>query len=67
MSTYIHKLKLSIKYFDLNITATSHAEKVSMFTRQFLRRVPLAFILILPGIHANHTEKLGVPLVMYGG
>ena len=31
------------------------------------RRVPLAFISILPGIHANHTEKWGVPLVMYGG
>ena len=32
-----------------------------------VRRVPLAFISILPGIHANHTEKWGVPLVMYGG
>ena len=32
---YIHKLKLSIKYFNLNIiTETPHAEKVSMFTRQ---------------------------------
>ena len=30
-------------------------------------RVPLAFISILPGIRANHTEKWGVPLVMYGG
>ena len=34
-NVYIHKLKLSIKYFNLNITVTSHAEKVSMFTRQF--------------------------------
>ena len=34
MSTYVHKLKLSIKYFNLNIKVTSHAEKVSMFTRQ---------------------------------
>ena len=33
----------------------------------FQSRVPLAFISILPGIHANHTEKWGVPLVMYGG
>ena len=33
-NVYIHKLKLSIKYFNLNITVTSHAEKVSMFTRQ---------------------------------
>ena len=33
MST-VHKLKLSIKYFNLNITVTSHAENVSMFTRQ---------------------------------
>ena len=33
----------------------------------YQRRVPLAFISILPGIHANHTEKWGVPLVMYGG
>ena len=31
---YIHKLKLSVTYFNLNITVTSHAEKVSMFTRQ---------------------------------
>ena len=31
---YIHKLKLSIKYFNLNITVTSNAENVSMFTRQ---------------------------------
>ena len=30
---YILKLKLSIKYFNLNITVT-YAEKVSMFTRQ---------------------------------
>ena len=29
-----YKLKLSIKYFNLNITVTSHGEKVSMFTRQ---------------------------------
>ena len=28
----VHKLKLSIKYFNLNITVT-YAEKVSMFTR----------------------------------
>ena len=33
-NVYIHKLKLSIKYFNLNITVTSHAEKVSIFTRQ---------------------------------
>ena len=33
-NVYIHKLKLSIKYFNLNITVTSHAEKVSMFTSQ---------------------------------
>ena len=33
-NVYIHKLKLSIKYFILNITVTCHAEKVSMFTRQ---------------------------------
>ena len=33
-NVYIHKLKLTIKYFNLNITVTSHAEKVSMFTRQ---------------------------------
>ena len=33
-NVYVHKLKLSIKYFNLNITVTSHAEKVSMFTRQ---------------------------------
>ena len=33
-NVYIHKLKLSIKYFNLNITVTSHAKKVSMFTRQ---------------------------------
>ena len=33
-NVYIHKLKLSIKYLNLNITVTSHAEKVSMFTRQ---------------------------------
>ena len=33
-NVYIHKLKLAIKYFHLNITVTSHAEKVSMFTRQ---------------------------------
>ena len=33
-NVYIHKLKLSIKYFNLNITVTSHAEKVNMFTRQ---------------------------------
>ena len=29
-NVYIHKLKLSIKYFNLNITGTSHAEKVSI-------------------------------------
>ena len=34
INVYIRKLKLSIKYFNLNITVTSHAEKVSMFTRQ---------------------------------
>ena len=28
-NVYIHKLKLSIKYLNLNITVTSHAEKVS--------------------------------------
>ena len=33
-NVYKHKLKLLIKYFNLNITVTSHAEKVSMFTRQ---------------------------------
>ena len=33
-NVYIHNLKLSIKYFNLNITVTSHAEKVSVFTRQ---------------------------------
>ena len=33
-NAYIHKLKLSINYSDLNITVTPHAEKVSMFTRQ---------------------------------
>ena len=33
-NVYIHKLKLSIKYFNLNITVTSHAEKVCIFTRQ---------------------------------
>ena len=33
-NVYIQKLKLSIKYFNLNITVTSHAEKVSMFTGQ---------------------------------
>ena len=33
-NVYIHKLRLSIKYFNLNITVTSHAEKVSVFTRQ---------------------------------
>ena len=33
-NVYIHMLKLSIKYFNLNITVKSHAEKVSMFTRQ---------------------------------
>ena len=33
-NVYIHKLKLSIKYFNLNITVTSHVEKVSIFTRQ---------------------------------
>ena len=32
-NVYMHKLKLSIKYLDLNITVTSHAEKVSKFTR----------------------------------
>ena len=30
----IHKLKLAIKYFNLNITVTSHVEKVSMFISQ---------------------------------
>ena len=40
---------------------------IKWFERPHQRRVPLAFISILPGIHANHTEKWGVPLVMYGG
>ena len=31
---YIHKLKLSINCSDQNITATPHAERGSMFTRQ---------------------------------
>ena len=29
-NVYIHKLKLSIKYFNLNITVTPHAEKMSI-------------------------------------
>ena len=33
-NVHIQKLKLLIKYFNLNITLTSHAEKVSMLTRQ---------------------------------
>ena len=36
-------------------------------TGKLMSRAPLAFIPILPGIHANHTEKCAVPLVMYGG
>ena len=27
----------------------------------------MPFISILSGIHANHTEKCGISLVMYGG
>ena len=35
-NVYIHKLKLSIKYFNLNITVTSHAEKVICSQGKFL-------------------------------
>ena len=35
-NVYIHKLKLSIKYFNLNIAVTPHAEKVSMLQGKFL-------------------------------
>ena len=35
-NVYIHKLKLSIKYFNLNITVTSHAERGVCSQSKFL-------------------------------
>ena len=46
-NVYIHKLKLPIKYFNLNITVTSHAEKVSMFTRQISDTIKIESTLIV--------------------
>ena len=45
---------------------TNQTNNVFMKRLKLQSRVPLAFISILPGIHANYTEKWGVPLVMYG-
>ena len=38
-NVYIHKLKLSIKYFNINITITSYAEKVSFHRVNFCYKI----------------------------
>ena len=50
-NVYILKLKLSIKYFNLNITVTSHAEQESMVTRQ------ISDIQNWPGSNLYHNEN----------
>ena len=67
-------IRLSVKgsYF-LVIYQVFHVKKLFNMLHEYninsryLSRVIFAFILILPGIHTDHTEKWGVPLVMYGG
>ena len=57
----------NVKFPSQSYRMSSAQRGCSIRTKGYQRRVPLEFISILPGIHANHTEKWGVPLVMYGG
>ena len=76
INTYVNQIPIKtnkrsdhivIKHINTQSLIPKLDEIKLLIENEDLSRVPLAFISILPGIHANHTEKWGVPLVMYGG